>query len=216
MYLQSGLGAAVQQGAAIATPVAAAAAKAAIGSGTFLGMSAGLAVPVIGAAIAGVAIGIQAILNSGCGQSCVETSEWANKAAALLDQNLAAYFGLPIPRTRSNQAAALQNFDVVWQKLYADCSAVPGRAGSNCIADRQAGACKWKALAPAYPGQPTAGECWSWFSGYRDPIANDPHVVSDAEFALSHAAASVGSSSSTTGLLLGALALGVLVWAVAS
>jgi hypothetical protein len=192
MYMQSGLGAAVQQGAAIVTPVAAAAAKGAVAS--TLGISAGLAVPIIGAAIAGVAIGIEAILHSGCGQSCVETSEWANKAAALLDQNLAAYFGLPIPRTRSNQAAALQNFDAVWQKLYADCSAVPGRAGSNCIADRQAGACKWKALAPAYPGQPAAGSCWNWFNSYRDPIANDPNVVSDAAGTLQNVSGDIASA----------------------
>jgi hypothetical protein len=24
------------------------------------------------------------------------------------------------------------------------------------------------------------GECWNWFNGYRDPIANDPNVVADA------------------------------------
>lgn len=223
MYLSRGFGdagTAVQRGAAIATPVAAGAITAASsaslaagGTGLILGLSPLVAVPLVGAAIVGVAIAITAILHSGCGQTCVETSEWANKAAALLDQNLAAYFGLPIPRTRSQQAAALQNFDAVWAKLYADCSAVPGRAGSACISDRQAGACKWKALAPAYPGQPAAGACWNWFNGYRDPVANDPNVVSDAQGALSNVsgdiASAFGGGAASGGSWLPWLAVGV-------
>lgn len=105
-------------------------------------------------------------LISGCGPSCVVTSQWANQAEALLKKNLQAYLALPSPRTQSVQAAFLQNFDAIWNHLAQQCGQVSGPAGQNCIADRQEGACKWK----------DAGQCWNWFVGYRDPIANDATV----------------------------------------
>ena len=36
-----------------------------------------------------------------------------------------------------------------------------------CIADRQRGGCHYQ----------SNGQCWNWFIGYRDPIANDPQVA---------------------------------------
>jgi hypothetical protein len=140
--------------------------------------------PVIGAAIVGVTILVTVLLRSGCGQTCVVTSQWANEAEPLLSKNVLAYFETPAPRTRSQQNAALNNFDVVWAALQQRCSQGGlGVAGQNCIADRQAGACKWRQRADSpllsIPGQPQTGACWNWFSGYRDPIANDPNVVDD-------------------------------------
>lgn len=192
---------------------------------TILGMSPALAVPIIGAAIVGVTLGIIAILRSGCGQTCVITSQWANQAEPLLAQNLQEYFALPVPRTRQQQQMALNNFEVVWAKLQELCGQPgTGDAGVRCITDRQAGSCKWKQTSDSsllqYPGEPQPGQCWNWFSGYRDPIANDPNVVDDA----------VGSTVSSvvgglpavtvagvnlTPILLLALA-GGLVWAVVS
>jgi hypothetical protein len=182
----------VQMGSSIGTPVvtgllAAHAASTAAATGTaasILGMAPALAVPVIGAAIVGVTILVTVLLRSGCGQTCVVTSQWANEAEPLLSKNVLAYFETPAPRTRSQQNAALNNFDVVWAALQQRCSqAGLGVAGQNCIADRQAGACKWRQRADSpllsIPGQPQTGACWNWYSGYRDPIANDPNVVDD-------------------------------------
>lgn len=143
---------------------------------------ASVAVPLVGAAIAGIAIGIEAILHSGCGQTCIETSQWANQAAPLLQQNIDAYFAIAAPRPRSVQQSALANFDNVWNRLVQLCSQPGlGTAGKNCIGDRQSGACKWKASGPPqYPGQPAQGACWNWFNGYRDPIANDTQTYDDS------------------------------------
>lgn len=139
---------------------------------TILGMAPALAVPIIGAALAGVAIAAEFLIrNSGCGITCVETSEWANKAEPILKQNLQAYQALPSPRTQSQQTAALAIFDNIWGQLSQLCSQPgTGNAGVRCISDRQAGACKWK---------DSSGQCWNWFSGYRDPIANDKVVPDD-------------------------------------
>ena len=189
----AGTAQAVQIGGSLATPVitgataaSAASSIAAGGSGLILGMAPALAVPIIGAAIAGVTLLATALIkNSGCGQTCIETSQWANQAEPLLQQNIQAYFSNPAPRSQSQQNAALANFDAVWARLVQMCSdPSTGNAGKRCISDRQSGACTWKQSASspllAYPGEPQAGACWNWFSGYRDPIADDPNVVADS------------------------------------
>jgi hypothetical protein len=163
-------------------------------------------------AIAAVALLAEYLIaNSGCGVTCVETSSWANQAATLLAQNIAAYFDLPIPRSASSQAAALATFDQIWAALEQQCGqAGTGNAGVRCITDRQAGACTWKQTADKVPawGTPAAGECWNWFNGYRDPIANDPNVADDATATATNPAAYVSSAlssvagGSSTGLLL--------------
>jgi hypothetical protein len=188
-------------------------------AGGFLGMSASVAIPVVGAAIAGVALlATYLIKNSGCGVTCVETSSWANQAATILGQNIAAYFALPTPRSQSSQAAALATFDQVWAQLVQNCSqAGTGTAGQKCISDRQAGACTWKQTAAAVPpwGTPAAGECWNWFNGYRDPIANDPNVADDATATATNPAAYVASDlSSLTGSSSGLLLLAAAAFAV--
>jgi hypothetical protein len=153
------------------------------------------AVPVIGAAIAAATIIItQIIKNSGCGQTCIETSQWANQAEKALEQNIQAYFSNST-RYASQQALALANFDAVWAQLVATCGQPgTGNAGVRCISDRQAGACTWKQTSSspllAYPGEPQPGECWNWFSGYRDPIANDPSVQPDPPLSASSVATS--------------------------
>lgn len=159
-----------------------AASIAAGGSGLILGLAPALAIPLIGAAIAGITIGIVAILNSGCGQTCIVTSNWANQAADLLEQNIKAYFALPAPRPVEAKAQALANFDNVWKYLSQQCgSPALGQAGVNCIQDRMAGACKWHQTGqPEFPGQPENGACWNWFNSYRDPIAADPAVITEA------------------------------------
>lgn len=223
----------VAAGGSVATaavaPVAAAVAASSLaagGSGLILGMAVSTAVPIIGAAIAGVvAIAEILIKNSGCGITCVETSQWANQAEPVLSQNIAAYFSNPAPRTVSQQTAALNVFDTTWARLQQVCGQPgTGDAGVRCITDRQSGACTWKQTSTSpllnYPGEPQPNECWNWFNGYRDPIANDPDVVPDETMSsalsagASAAAGSVGaalSSVTSSSLFIPALVVGGLV-----
>lgn len=181
-----------------ATALGGAAASSATSILAATGTIAASTVPIIGAGIALVTTLIGALIqNSGCGVTCVETSQWANQAEPLLQQNIAAYFAQPAPRSQSSQAAALQNFMNVWNTLQQQCSqAGTGAAGQRCISDRQSGACTWKQTTTspllAYPGEPQPGACWNWWSGYHDPIANDPDVAPDSVVA---ASSSTGSAA---------------------
>lgn len=122
-------------------------------------------------------------LGDGCGHACILTSQWANQAEDLLKQNASTYFSNSV-RTQSEQAVALSNFDAIWNSLSTACSnANLSTAGVNCIGDRKAGACKWHATdSGPWPGSPTQGSCWNWFSAYRDPIAHDTPMA-DSQFA---------------------------------
>ena len=218
----------VQTIGSVGTPVitAVAASIAAGNAGMILGMSAATAIPIIGAALAGITIlATYLIANSGCGQTCIETSQWANQAETLLGQNIATYFAIPAPRSMSQQNAALANFDAVWARLVQMCSdPSTGDAGKRCISDRQAGSCAYTQPASKVPpwGTPPAGACWNWFAGYRDPIANDSAVYDDSvSAAVDSAGSSVSSALDSTGLstpaLLGLVAAAALgIWAVAS
>jgi len=163
-------------------------------------------------------------VGSGCGQTCVLSTQYANKAAALLEQNIQAYFAVPAPRPQSVQSAALQNFMLIWNDLEQQCGNPQlASAGQRCITDRQAGACTWKQTGqPEFPGQPANGQCWNWWNAYHDPIANDPNVVPDSALsspaldAVSQSASSGTPGVSTSNLspwLLLLMAAGV-VWAV--
>src|SRR6185312_6013104 len=186
---------AVGQGASLASAALAPTIASSIGLTTAIGAAA--AIPIVGAAIAALGFGIEAILQSGCGQPCVVTTAWANQAEAALQQNISEYFAIAAPRPKSVQAAALANFDVIWHSLVQQCnSPALGDPGQRCITDRQAGACKWHQTTTPPWGTPQQGQCWNWFNGYRDPIANDPDVVSDT--ALGLPASLVGSSSSSS------------------
>lgn len=140
-------------------------------------------------------------LISGCGPSCVQTSNYANEAQSILDQNLKAYFAIPAPRAASVQAAFLANFDAVWNHFEAQCAAVGGAAGNACMGDRQAGACKWQAN----------GACWNWHVGFRDPIAHDADVAPDSVVSsLTGAFQSLTSSAGGSSWLPLALVAGVV------
>jgi hypothetical protein len=153
------------------------------------GMPRGLGQPlpvagIISASMSAINTAISLILNSGCGVTCVETSDWANEAANLLGQNIAAYFALPPPRSQADQQQAIANFNAIWAQLQTNCGqSGTGTAGIKCISDREAGACTWTQDASssllAYPGEPQVGQCWNWFNGYLYPIQNDPDVATD-------------------------------------
>jgi hypothetical protein len=192
-------------------------------AGALIGGPVGAAV---GGAISGVMAAIAPLITGvieGCGSTCQVTTTWANQAEQVLQQNIAAYFSLPTPRSTVDQAAAVQNFYAVWDALVANCNNPSlGSAGQNCITDREAGACHWTQPADEVPpwGAPPAGACWNWFSGYLYPIQNDTNVytpsgtsgstasatASTAASALSSAAASAStflSGLSTTDLMIG-------------
>jgi hypothetical protein len=172
MY-RRGLGS--QQNAQAGVQFGAAGVSAAVSGAIAAGLIPTAAIPFIGPALAGVALVASLLIkNSGCGQTCIQTSQWANQAATALQQNLDAYNALPVPRHVANQQLALQTFDSIWAKLVQMCGDPQwGNAGKRCITDRQRGACTWK----------NNGQCWDWFIGYRDPIANDPNVTSDSSLA---------------------------------
>jgi hypothetical protein len=182
---------------------------------------AGPAAPFV--AVAGVALELlgQMGVGSGCGQKCVLSTAYANKAEQVFQQNCNTYFGLPAPRTVSQQQAALTIFDSIWLDLTQQCGVASlGDPGKRCISDRQSGACTWKQTGTSpWPGGPAPGACWNWFNAYRDPIANDPVVADTVTSSVSDAASSLesllgvsGSSSSMVPLLLvaGLVALAVL------
>jgi hypothetical protein len=147
----------------------------------------------------------------GCGSSCEVTTQWANQVEAALQQNIAAYFALPIPRSPADQAAALANFQTGWDALVQNCGNTSlGTAGVDCIQDRESGACHWTQPASSVPawGTPAAGACWNWWNGYHDPIANDPNVAATAPtIAAATASANALTSTSTSGVSLETIGL---------
>src|ERR1039458_4942471 len=202
-----GLGTAQQtaQTVQIGGTIAASGAAAVLGSiaasgGSVMGLTGAAlsaAVPIVGAALAAATLVVQYLVaNSGCGQTCIETSSWANQAAAALQKVMDAYFALPAPRTQSQQALAVATFNTIGAQLQQACGQPgTGNAGVKCISDRQAGACTWKqAYAPVYPGEPNIGECWNWFNGYLGPIQADAVVPDTVTSDLSSAASSVSGS----------------------
>ena len=170
---------------------------------------AGPAAPFL--AVAGIAAELLATfgVGSGCGQSCILSSQYANQAETVFRQNITTYFSLAVPRSATAQAAALRIFDSIWTDLVAQCSVASlGTAGKTCISDRQSGACKWKATADSpWPGGPAQGVCWNWFNAYRDPIANDPNVVADSASSMVSGAVSELSNLPTWALAAAALVL---------
>jgi hypothetical protein len=171
-------------------------------------------------AIAGAALEFLGAMGvgSGCGQKCVLSTAYANRAETLFRQNCDAYFGIPAPRTVTQQKEALTIFDAIWLDLEQQCGVASlGDPGKRCITDRQAGACEWKQTADSpWPGGPGVGECWNWFNAYRDPIANDPVVPDTVASSVSSAAVSLESalgvsSSSIVPILLVAALVGLAV-----
>jgi len=157
------------------TSLAAASSVAAGGSGMFLGMTVAVAIPVIGAIVAGVTLALIAIFSRKGPKQKVATTEIVNKVEPLMQQNLAGY--MAGPRTRTSQAQAIENFKAGWQYVVDNCN-VPamGNPGKECVSDRQRG------------GQ------WDWASYYLDPIVNDTEVRSD-ESALGAGVTSLMQSS---------------------
>lgn len=117
----------------------------------------GLAIPIVGAAIAGVTLAISLFLNRAGPKQKVAATHIVDQEEVLLKQNLAAWQGSS--KTVAEQQQSLANFNAIWgettQKLNDPSLGEPGQRG---IKDR------------------SRGGKWDWFNYYYDPIANDPNV----------------------------------------
>lgn len=144
----------------VATGVATAGAGTAAGAAGIWGMSAAVAVPVIGAVVAGITIALMMYFSRKGPKQKVATTEIVDKIEPLLQENLAGY--LTGPRNLTSQAQAIENYKAGWQWVVERCG-IPemGDPGQRCISDRSPG------------GQ------WPWASYYLDPIVNDPQVKDD-------------------------------------
>lgn len=177
-------------------------------------------------AIGAALTGIITKMAQGCGQTCVDASNYVNEAEPYFVENVANYANGP--RTRSLQAQALANFDTAFNALVQTCQRIGGAGGMNCVKDRTAGSCKWKATpwrwnadgsyTPA--GQAGSGsQCWNWVYGYRDPIAQDPFVQPDSILGSAGSAITdtINSLLGGTGVTGGSTALaGIPPWMLAA
>lgn len=130
------------------------------------------AIPIIGAAIAGVTLAIGLLMARKKPGQKRATTAIVNDIEPQLQENKDAYFAGP--RNVSSRQQALNNFDAGWAYLVDQCAAkndVNGEPGSWCIEDRMAAG----QLQPAHNGLGpwTGNGKWNWFAYYRDPIERD-------------------------------------------
>lgn len=152
--------------ASTVTPIAAG------GTGLLLGLAPALAVPIIGAAIAGVTLAISLFLNRNAQYFGEEsaTTQIVNQAETLLKQNLAAWQSLSsTDKTLANQTQALANFDGVWNQVVQACSNTAYSTGSDSTGQSPGARCVADRAGVSHGGN---GK-YDWYAYYRDPIAND-------------------------------------------
>jgi hypothetical protein len=154
-----------ETGAALTTAATGAAA-----SGTSI--TASLAVPLIGAAIAGVLLGLKLWLGRMGPKQKRWTSQMADEAEKHLVELNQAWQSSN--KHASEQAVILQGIDEMFALLEQKCGDPKmGEPGQRCINER---------LRPGQPAPwcPKPGHVGcDWIALYRDPVANDPEVVPD-------------------------------------
>jgi len=117
----------------------------------------------------------------GCGVTCQQTTDIANKVATAAGQITAAYWANST-RTVSMRDGAVAALQQLYQYLIQNCQAIGGQGGKQCIADRQPGG-KYD-----FQAQQIA------------PIQNDSAVVPDP---VAPGSASALTSSFTSGTVFG-------------
>lgn len=136
-------------------------------------------------------------IGSGCGQTCVAATNVVNQAEPLLLANLQAYENGQI-----TQAAAQAVYTQVWNFVQQSCQSIPAPGGTQCISDRQQGACTWKQTSTSVllpyvgEGEPATGQCWNWYVGYYVPLTYPPLNAPSASVVSDGAASSTAASSS--------------------
>lgn len=121
-----------------------------------------LAVPVVGAAIAGATLLVGLFLNRKKPAQKVATTQIANEVEGLMKENLLAW--KQSDKTIVEQQQALANFDGLWNRFVELTAEDPqmGSPGKQAVVDRKR--------------EPQGGDNLpgiDWFAFYRDPIAND-------------------------------------------
>lgn len=135
-------------------------------------------------------VGPIASMFKGCGATCTQATQIANKAEIALSAVRDQYLAQPIHYV-ATQRAALAAFDNIAGQMYKACSnPALGPAGQRCISERlvQGGSAPWC---------PTGTGC-DWITTIRGPIANDPDVVPDPPMSVSQTLASGGSLLDST------------------
>lgn len=193
---QRGLGA---NGSQVATTVGSTVGTIAAKTGVFGAFQTGsLAIPVIGAAIAGVTTLVSLFMakNAQANAQKTASTKIVDQAEQLMKQNVAAWQASN--KTVAEQEQSVQNFDALWQQVVNACNRPElGGPGQRCIHDRE------------------RGGAWPWPEYYRDVIANDrdvranPSPVSEMEQVF----ASVSGGSKALPLMLMG---GLLLWAANS
>ena len=151
----------------------------------------------------------------GCGNTCIEATQYANQAGSQLDTLKAQYFALPTPRPYAAQQAFLSACQQIFGWLQQMCgNPALGSAGQNCISQRL--------TQRACPSTlPNIDWCDYW-SFYYNPVLNDPDVApatSSASSAVSSATSGVTSAlasilpASVSGFLTDTI-FGLPVWLV--
>ena len=133
-----------------------------ITQGIYTGIESGaMFVPVIGPFVAAAAAIASAFgIGKGCGATCTQSTQVANAAEPVLEQNLSAAQQQATANggclTSAEQAQLVQNFQSVWQQVLTGCGQIPAPGGTQCIADRQ------------------PGGKFDWTAAYLTPIMNMP------------------------------------------
>lgn len=180
----------IQAGSIVASTVGTTVvAPALVNAGIFAAAS--TAIPVIGAAVAGITLAVS-YLAQGCGATCTMTSNFVNQVEPYMKQNVEAWQSSG--KSCAEKQQCISNFEILWQKVEDYCNNSQfGDAGKRCISDR------------------SRGGKWDWFSYYLDPIQNDTcsdlKVVNGILDPVTTALASTGIDS-TSLLAIGALVLG--------
>jgi len=162
---RAGLGATGTETATLAAGTAASIAGANTGA---IAGALGLAVPVVGVAIAGIALAVTTWLNRMGPKQKRWTSQIADEVTAQLADVKRVY--LETPYNPANQETALNAVDQLLAALEEGCGqSTMGDAGQRCISERlvRGGSAPWC---------PTGTGC-DYFTEYRDPIANDPRAL---------------------------------------
>ena len=182
-------------------------------------------VPSPAAPFLAAAAGLVAIFGNifnGCGNTCIEATQYANQAGSQLDTLMAQYFALPTPRPYAAQQAYLSACQQIFSWLQQMCSnPALGQAGQRCISERLTQRACPSTLNDSNIGGGQIAFCDYW-SYFYNPVLNDPDVApatSSASSAVSSATSGVTSAlasvlpASVSGFLSDTI-FGLPVWLV--
>lgn len=161
-------------------------------------------IPVAGPIIAGIASILGPIIATfnGCGQTCIQATQYANQANIALQQALNAYMAQPV-HYKSVQQATLAQMQAVFDALRQACSnPALGSAGQRCISDRL--------VEGAVTSWCNGKVGCDWITAYYNPVLNDPNVVADPVSAAS-LLTSVESGNFLPLALVAALVVGLVI-----